>query len=254
MELVEQRLGKIAQNTEPKNSFLITLSGKGSRLQKTFDPEISISQKCRYEIAFTSLETYFSVPNIDVQNNSFIIKRDGYEHTVVIPVGCYGLMDLNKEVRRQLADIGMTKGVEFRGNYNTFKCIMLLKNGYTMKFKERSLRTVLGFEAKSYQAYTVTKRFESEHTVQILTVNSILVNCDLVGGSYLNGRKVPVIHSFFPSVSPGEKIIERSVEYIYLPVSSDVIRQMSVWLTDQDQKPLNLREESLTIKFHLRSC
>ena len=73
-------------------------------------------------------------------------------------------------------------------------------------------------------------------------------------GSYLNGREVPIIHSFFPSVDPGEKIIEKPVEYIYLPVSSDVIRHMSVWLTDQDQKPLNLREESLTIKFHLRSC
>ena len=55
-------------------------------------------------------------------------------------------------------------------------------------------------------------------------------------------------------VKAGEKIIERPVEYKYLPVSSDVIRRMSVWLTDQDQRPLNLREENLTIRFHLRSC
>ena len=55
---------------------------------------------------------------------------------------------------------------------------------------------------------------ESEHTVKILTVNSILVQCDLVGGSYLNGEEVPVIHSF-PSTEPDDEIIERSVEYIY---------------------------------------
>ena len=197
MELVEERLGKIVQNTKPKYSFLITLSGKGSKLEKTFDPEISITQNCHYEIAFTSLETYFSVPNIDVMNNNFTIRKDGYQHTVVIPVGCYGLMDLNKEVGRQLKEIGMTKAVEFHGNYNTYKCIMLLKSGYTITFKENSLRLVLGFEAKSYTAPTIAERFESEHTVQILTVNSILVNCDLVGGSYLNGEEVPVIHSFF---------------------------------------------------------
>ena len=46
---------------------------------------------------------------------------------------------------------------------------------------------------------------------------SILVQCDLVGGSYLNGEEVPVIHSFFPSVDPGDKIIERPVEYICDP-------------------------------------
>ena len=254
MELVEERLGKIVQNTKPKYSFLLTLSGKGSKLEKTFDPEISITQNCHYEIAFTSLETYYSMPNVDVSNNSFTIRKDGYQHNIVIPTGCYGLMDLNKEIGRQLREIDMAKAVEFHGNYNTYKCIMLLKSGYTVTFKENSLRILLGFEAKSYTAHTMAKRFESEHTVQILTINSILVNCDLVGGSYLNGKEVPVIHSFFPSVDPGEKIIEKPVEYIYLPVSSDVIRHMSVWLTDQDQKPLNLREENLTIKFHLRSC
>ena len=254
MELVEERLGKIVQNTKPKYSFLLTLSGKGSKLEKTFDPEISITQNCHYEIAFTSLETYYSMPNVDVSNNNFTIRKDGYQYNIVIPTGCYGLMDLNKEIGRQLRENGMPKAVEFHGNYNTYKCIMLLKSGYTVTFKENSLRILLGFEAKSYIAHTMAKRFESEHTVQILTINSILVNCDLVGGSYLNGKEVPIIHSFFPSVDPGEKIIEKPVEYISLPVSSDVIRHMSVWLTDQDQKPLNLREENLTIKFHLRSC
>ena len=112
----------------------------------------------------------------------------------------------------------------------------------------------MGFESKSYTAYTIAKRFESEHIVQIMTVNSILVNCDLVGGSYLNGKEVPIIHSFFPTVDPGDKINEKPVEYIYLPVASDVIRRMTVWLTDQNQEPVNLREENLTIKFHLRSC
>ena len=254
MELVEERLGKIVQNTKPKYSFLLTLSGKGSKLEKTFDPEISITQNCHYEIAFTSLETYFSIPNVDEMNNNFTIKTGDVKYDVIVPTGCYGLMDLNREIGRQLKEHDMSKAVEFHGNYNTFKCVMLLRSGYTVTFKENSLRKLLGFEAKSYSARTIAKRFESEHTVQILTVNSILVNCDLVGGSYLNGREVPVIHSFFPSVDPGEKIIERPVEYIYLPVSSDVIRRMSVWLTDQDRRPLNLREENLTIRFHLRSC
>ena len=74
------------------------------------------------------------------------------------------------------------------------------------------------------------------------------------GSSYLNGRRVPIIHSFFPLADPGTKIVEKPVGYIYLPVSSDVIRHITVWLTDQNQNVIDLGEETLTIKFHLRSC
>ena len=189
MEVVEERLEKIVKNTKPKYSFLITLTGKGSRLEKTFEPEISVTPGCHYEIAFTSLETYFSIPNIDHSNNTLQIGRTGEARkTLTLDIGCYGLMNLNAEIGRQLKEMRMAKAVEFKANYNTFKCVMIIQAGYSVNFTEKSLRTVLGFNAKSYKAMTVRKRFQSEHTVQILTVNSILVHCDLVGGSYLNGK------------------------------------------------------------------
>ena len=257
MDVVEEKLNKIVEHTKPKYSFLLTLTGKGARLEKTFEPEISITPGCHYEIAFTSLESYYSIPNINESNNTFQIAKSGKQWIPIsLDTGCYGLMDLNAEIGRQLKERGMTKAVEFKANYNTFKCVMIIQGGYGVKFAERSLRTVLGFEAKSYKAARGKRfeRFESEHMVQIMTINSILVHCDLVGGSYLNGKRAPIIHSFFPLADPGDKIVEKPVEYIYLPISSDVIRHMTVWLTDQNQNLLDLREETLTIKFHLRSC
>ena len=257
MEVVKEKLEKIAENTKPKYSFLLTLTGNDSRLERTFEPEISITTGCRYEIAFTSLETYYSIPNIDPSNNSLQISMSGKSWvTLTLEKGCYGLMDLNKEVGRLLKEKGMEGAVKFKANYNTFKCLMNIRAGYAVKFTERgSLRTVLGFDAKIYKTTKQSaKRYESEKTVQILTVNSILVHCDLVGSSYLDGKIAPIIHSFFPLADPGDKIVERPVQYIYLPIASDVIRHMTVWLTDQDQRQLDLRGESLTIKFHLRSC
>ena len=255
MEKVEEKLDKIAKNTKPKYSFLLTLTGQGARIEKTFEPEISITAGCHYEIAFTSLESYYSIPNINESNNSFQIAKRGEDWiTIALDTGCYGLMDLNADIGRKLEDLELTKAVQFKANYNTFKCIMIIQGGYIVKFAEKSLRTVLGFEAKNYKATGEIKRFVSEHTVQIMTINSILIHCDLVGGSYLNGNRAPIIHSFFPLADPGDKIVEKPVEYIYLPISSDVIRHMTVWLTDQNQNLLDLREETLTIKFHLRSC
>ena len=253
---MEKKLDQIITNTSPKTSFLVTLTGKGSKLEKSFEPEISIKPGCHYEIAFASLETFNSIPNVNPTNNVIEVAPAGKPwKTVKIDTGCYGLMDINREIGRILKDEGMPKAVEFKANYNTFKCTMIIQPGFAVNFNTKSsLRTILGFDKKAYKATSKVRRFVAEHMVQILKVNSILVHCDLVGSSYLNGTRVPVIHSFFPNAEPGDKIIEKPVQYIYLPISSDVIRHMSVWLTDQDQHPIDLREETLTIKFHLKSC
>ena len=255
MDKVEERLERIAKNTSPKFSSMLTLTGKGSRLEETFQPEISIDAGCHYEIAFTSLETYYSMPNIDSSNNTIqVAKIGGKWTTLTVETGCYGLMHIDKEISRLLEGVGMPKAVKFKANYNTFKCIMIIPAGYMVNFtKNQSIGNVLGFESKKYEA-KAQKRFVSDNTIQILPINSILIHCNLVGGSYLNGIQVPVVYSFFPDVEPGDKIIERPVEYIYLPISSDIIRHMTVWLTDQDQNLLNLRNEEVTIRFHLRSC
>ena len=77
--------------------------------------------------------------------------------------------------------------------------------------------------------------------VNILTINSILVNIDIISGSYVNGSTKATIDSFFPDVSPGYKIIENSHNLLYLPITSDTIHSITIWLTDQNRKELNWR-------------
>ena len=59
-----------------------------------------------------------------------------------------------------------------------------------------SIRKVLGLDAKIYSK----GRHEGEQLVNILDVNSILVNCDVIGASTVNGKEAPIIHNFFPNV------------------------------------------------------
>ena len=152
---MEEKLSQIAKNTKPKSSFLITLTGQGSKLEKTFEPEISVKPGCHYEIAFTSLETYYSIPNINESNNTFEVSQSGTRNwvTITLQKGCYGLMDLNAEVQRQLEDLNMPGAIQFKANYNTFKCVMIIKATFGVNFSKRySLRTVLGFAPKKYKA------------------------------------------------------------------------------------------------------
>ena len=87
--------------------------------------------------------------------------------------------------------------------------------------------------------------------VNILTINSILINIYIIAGSYVNNSTQPTIYSFFPNVSPGYKIIE-NLNLIYLPITSDTIHSFTIWLTDQNGNELNLRGENLSMRFHLR--
>ena len=109
---------------------------------------------------------------------------------------------------------------------------------------------MLGFTVAKY-----TEGFhESENVVNILRINSILVNIDIISGSYVNRKTKSTIYSFFPKVNPGYKIIKSPVNLVYLPLTLDTIDSMAVSITDQDDHLLNLRNEKLTIRFHIREA
>ena len=94
--------------------------------------------------------------------------------------------------------------IEISANIKTLKSEMILKNNYEVDFRQdKSINSLLGFHSKIY-----TSGFnESENMVNIRTMNSILVNIDIISGSYVNGSTQFTIYSFFPDVSPGYKII-----------------------------------------------
>ena len=103
--------------------------------------------------------------------------------------------------------------------------------------------------------FYLTKGFhESENVVNILSINNILVNINIISGSYANGTTKNTIYSFFPKVSPRYKIIESPVNLVYLPITLDTIDSSEVSITDQDDHLLNLRNEKLTIRFHIRKA
>ena len=126
---------------------------------------------------------------------------------------------------------------------------MILKNNYEVDFRQNnSINNLLGFKNKLY-----TSGFnESENMVNILTINIILVNIDIISGSYVNGSTQPTIYSFFPDVSPRYRIIEYPHNLLYLPITSDTIHSITIWLTDQNGNELNLQGENFSMRFHLR--
>ena len=144
------------------------------------------------------------------------------------------------------------KRIVLSPNPNTLRCMLeVLDAKYQVNFDEDdSLCTVLGFDKKVYKV----GRHESEHIVNILSANSILVHCDVIESFRLNGIEAPVIYTFFPDAAPGDRIISIPRHLIYIPLTLNVISRMTCWVTEENGKELDLQGEELTLTFHLKAC
>ena len=211
----------------------------------------------QYEIALLNLETYNSIPNIDESNNIFVygVSTDHrLKHEIEIPVGSYDITDINNVIQKTMKERGHWDQenekylITLSANNSTLKCELNIAFGTHTDFtKGKSLASLLGFEKNIYEI----GNYDSENPVNIIPVNSIFVNCDVVGGTFLNGKSIPILYSFFPNVSPGMKIIEKPNHLVFLPVTR-TIDQVKIWLTDQNGNLLNLRNEVVTIRLQLR--
>ena len=256
--MMEEQLRKLVEYAEPKPKSLICVSGNTSRLKTSFIPPLEFPSSYRYEIALTSLETYYSFPNINTSNNHVKISFDEGKSwlDIHIPIGCYEIEAINNELQRFImqkkGDTKAEKRIILSSNVNTLRCVLeVLDEKCQVDFNvgDDSLCTVLGFAKKVY----VDGPHESEHIINILSVNSILVHCDVIESSRLNGIEAPIIYTFFPDAAPGDKIISIPRHLIYIPLTLNVITRMTCWVTDQNGKELDLQGEELTLTFHVKA-
>ena len=206
-----------------------------------------------------NLETYYSFPNIDETNNVFVYFPDNCNSWVKIkiPEGSYEIHDINNTIQHEMEKRGHHDSINedyyinISANSNTLKSVLILEKDYQVDLNhQNSIAKVLQFTGAKY-----TEGFhQSENVVNILSINSILVDIDIITGSYVNATTKNTIYSFFPKVSPGYKLIETPVNLDYLPKTLDTIDSLKVSITDQDDDLLNLRNEMLTIRFHIREA
>jgi len=244
-----------------KSNTLI-LSSNTTDFTTYISPQIQFYPNRQYEAALLSVDTYNSIPNIIDENNKFRYSCDkGITwKTLTLSKGSYELQAINDEVQRQMiinGDFDSVKNeyyITISANVSELKSIINITNeSYLVDFRiENSIGPTLGFSPTSSPiGYGYNK---SEEIVNITKVNSVLINVDIISGSYVNGNQSPVIYSFNPNkVSPGYKIDERpNPKLIYYPVNSHIINSIRVWLTDQNNNPIDLRGETVTVTLHLR--
>jgi len=233
------------------------LSGVGSDFTINHN-SIILDPSKKYEAALLSLETYNSFPNITKGKNNIFKYYNGTSWKVLeLDTGSYELDALSNEIQRLMI---------INGDYDTTNEQYYI----TITPNTTKLTSIINITHPNYKVdFTVPSSFadllgfdkivinagynESTSIVDITTINSLLVNVNIISGSYVNGSPFPVIYSFYPNVSPGYKIVERpNPKLIFYPVTRNDISTMRVWLTNQDNKPVDLRGERLTVRIVVR--
>jgi hypothetical protein len=211
------------------------------------------------EIAFVNLETWYSFANVTEKNNKSKYSVDGGNtwKLIIIEIGAYQIEAINDEIQRLMKQNGDWDSdsnayyITLSANTSTMKSTLDITNSdYKINFTiPNSLRSILGFDS-----IILSKGYNiSQDIVNIAEFNSIFVNCDCITESFVNGISSPVIYSFGTKVSPGFRIVESPVNLVYLPLNRKTLSELSIWITDQDGRPIDFRGDNITCRLHIRS-
>ena len=164
----------------------IVLSSNTSDFKYNFYPSIKLDNYKTHEIALLNIDMYHSVPNIDESNNKFVYEYDGKIFEIIFPTGANEIQTINDYIQKQLDKNKHSEAFNIKANNITMKCIIHIeKSNLKINFNHnQSLNKLLGFRSGIIEGIG---EHEGENIVDILSVNSILVNCDIIEGSYFNG-------------------------------------------------------------------
>lgn len=220
-------------------SFALSISGSTTILSSTYSPALQLDGD--YECALLYLSTFNSIPNIDLNNNKFHYNND---KVIEIPEGAYELQDICDFLKRNISEAN----INLYCNNNTLKTFIYCTEDIHFE-QNNSIGTLLGFNKQVLKANIL---HESQLPVNILSTTVVRIECDIISGSYINGKSSHIIHEFAPNVPPGYRIIEIPRNIIYFTVNQNNISSINIRLLDANNNLINLRGEEIQLYLHLR--
>lgn len=220
-------------------SFTLSISGKSSILSTIFTSTLELDGE--YECALLHFSTFNSIPNITKDNNKL---HYGVNEVVEIPEGAYELQDIYDFLKHKVKDCTF----KLYCNNNTLKTTVFCTKDIHFE-KQGSLGSLLGFDKVLLKSY---KLHESLLPVNILSTSLVRIECDIINGSYINGKSSHIIHEFAPNVPPGYRIIEIPKNTIYFPVNRDTITSINIKILDENNNLVDLRGEEVNLYLHLK--
>jgi hypothetical protein len=161
--------------------------------------------------------------------------------SIEIPEGNYEISEIEKEVQKTVPDFKLVaNNVLMKCSLTSSKVFNFVKGG-------------LGSHMLGFTKFTEPDIEKLAHyNININNVNVIRIKCNIASGSFLNGRPDHTIHSFFPLVPPGYKLVEVPKNIIYFPINVRTLDVVTVTIVDQNDKAIDFHGEEITLRCHIR--
>ena len=157
-----------------------------------------------------------------------------------------------------------TSPIDFQINLETARINCFIYNGYSLEFPQNSeihgvtpsgikdpqngLRDLMGFQKYNYNVNSI-----GETNLNISNITSVNLLCDIVEGSFQNGRRTNCLYNFpYGTVPQGYRIVQHVSTPIYLPINTKTIKSISFKIVDQDGKIINFNNENISFSLHLK--
>lgn len=245
------------------SSITVTLTGNSSTLSANFYPEIELDDRFEYSCSLLDFHTYNYIPNVHEKNNRLEYTLNGDTSVLEIPIGSYEIASLIKYINRYFTKRSLY--FELYSNTNTFKCSIKCDANMTLHLsRPNSIGKLFGFDAVDLAEMVENadiaegsevasdSYYEADDPVNIQSLNTIRIDCDLTTGSFHNGKSTHTIYEFSPSVDPGYKITEQPRNLIYLPIVRKRISTVNVRILSQNGELVDFRGETITCRFHIK--
>ena len=207
MDLPSKLLEQIAYNTRPKieEHMLIDLdkSTHDEHLAQPFQ-----TNNKQYKVAVAFLSGYNGIFNVTNSNNKFYSKKSLIEEDFIqttIHQGASEIESLNDERKRINFDKGHYSEdhdpITTNTNCSMLGSIIEMKpQGAIIEFVyDDSMRNLLGFpETMLYKEYN-----SSQNSVNILSFDSIFLECDIAKEMIFKGKPSGIIHNWTMTEDPG---------------------------------------------------
>lgn len=221
-------------------SISLTISGNQSMLETFFQPPLNLEG--RYECGLLYFSVFNTIPNINDTNNIFSYGE--VNDQIKIPRGSYDLHDICEYLKHNVKDCEL----KLESNINTSTCYLFCTKPINFDVNN-SVGNLLGFPGTKLEA---NKWHASTNPMDILPVSLIRIECDLVHGSYTNGKSSHIIYEFIPDVPPSFRFLEKPKNIIYYPITNSNISSFTIQVVDQLGDHIDFGGENIQACLHLR--
>ena len=135
------------------------------------------------------------------------------------------------------------------------KNISNLEINQTLIFTKKSFfHTLIGFTQSHFYPLhdidgfyqLIAGSYKSDKPIKITGIDKVHSKCDCIDGSIMNGIREPILYSFALDQPPGYKIYKEPRINLFQKISNRVLSYITFYLEDDDYKPVNFNNETVS--------